>query len=417
VGNVHEGNGSVDHIGQLKPDTRNPRKHNPRNIGMIVDSLHHVGAARSIVIDEDDNILAGNGVVEAAAQAGIERVRVVEADGQELIAVRRRGLTQEQRQKLKYYDNQTGAIAEWDAGRIAADISQGMDLKGIFDAQELADIMASVKGDPPEDPGPQIDRAAELQEQWKTELGQLWELGDHRLICGDCTDKAVVERVMGGEKARMVWTDPPYGVKYGDKLTRANPIAHRIRSIENDDLPADELEKLIRSSFVNCAEHSIPGASLYAACPAGTPLPTAIAAFVGSGFEFRWQLVWVKDQLVLGRGDYHFRHENILNGWKQDAAHYFVDERTHDSVFEVPRPKVSEEHPTMKPVELVEQMIANSSLNAEVVLDPFLGSGTTLIACERLGRKCRAIEISPAYVAVALQRWTDMTGRSPVLVD
>ena len=412
MGNVHEGNGSVDHIGQLKPDTRNPRKHNPRNIGMIVDSLHHVGAARSIVIDEDDNILAGNGVVEAAAQAGIERVRVVEADGQELIAVRRRGLTQEQRQKLKYYDNQTGAIAEWDAGRIAADISQGMDLKGIFDAQELADIMASVKGDPPEDPGPQIDRAAELQEQWKTELGQLWELGEHRLICGDCTDRAVVERVMGGERAILMVTDPPYGVEYDPnwrnvaaaegKLAYA---ARRIGEVYNDD----------RTDWSE-AWHLFSGDVIYTWSPPGDHVILTGQSLQRCGFEIRNMVIWRKPHFPISRGHYTYQHEPCWYAVRKGAQAHWIGPANASTVWEVALDKNCEGgHSTQKPLRCMSIPIENH--DSALIYDPFLGSGTTLIACERLGRKCRAIEISPAYVAVSLQRWADMTGRSPVLVD
>lgn len=272
-------------------------------------------------------------------------------------------------------------------------------------------------GQPPEAaPEPQIDRAAELQEKWQTATGQLWEIGTHRPVCGDCTDKTVVDRVMQGERARLVWTDPPYGVKYGDKLEAANPMGYRIRTIQNDDLPPDELEAFIRSALKNVADVCIDGAAIYVASPAGTPLPTLIASFVGSGFDYHWGLIWLKDQLVLGRGDYHFKHENILYGWKPGAAHCFVEDRTQTSVFEYPRPKRSEEHPTMKPVELVEHMLRNSSEIGDIVAEPFAGSGTTLIACERLGRKCRAIEISPAYVAVSLQRLADM-GLEPRLVE
>ena len=238
----------------------------------------------------------------------------------------------------------------------------------------------------------------------------------HRVVCGDCTDAAVVDAVMMGEKAAMVWTDPPYGVKYGDKLDRANPMGYRVRTIQNDDLDKGDLEDLIRGAFKNASEVCQPGATRDAACPPGTPLPTAIAAFEGSGFTFHWQLVWVKDQLVLGRGDYHFRHENILYGWKHDAAHYFVDDRTQDSVFEIPRPKVSVEHPTMKPVELVEQMVRNSSRRGAIVYDPFIGSGTTMVSCQRLGRKCRGVEIDPGYAAVCLDRWATMTNGEPHLL-
>lgn len=266
------------------------------------------------------------------------------------------------------------------------------------------------------DAEPQIDKAEELRVKWGVESGQMWKLGEHRIICGDCTDKAVVDRVMGGEKARLVWTDPPYGVNYGAKLEDTNPMGYRVRVIENDDLSPVELEEFIKNALKNCAEMSLPGASVYVACPAGTLLPTLIASFVGSGFTFHWGLIWLKDQLVLGRGDYHFKHENILYGWKDDGAHYFTDDRKQTSVFEYPRPKSSEEHPTMKPVELVVHMIGNSSQANDIVLEPFCGSGSTLLACERLSRKCRAIEISPAYVAVSIQRWVDATGGTPELI-
>jgi DNA modification methylase len=241
-------------------------------------------------------------------------------------------------------------------------------------------------------------------------------LGEHRIICGDCTDEVIIKNVMGSDRARLVWTDPPYGVNYGAKLEDANPMGYRVRMIENDNLPPAELEVFIRSALKNCCDYSLSGGAIYVACPAGTPLPTLIASFVGSGYTFHWGLIWLKDQLVLGRGDYHFKHENILYGWKEDAAHYFVDDRKQTSVFEYPRPKSSEEHPTMKPVDLVAHMISNSSRVGDIVLEPFSGSGSTILACEREGRKCRAIEISPAYVAVSIQRWVDATGGVPELM-
>jgi len=263
----------------------------------------------------------------------------------------------------------------------------------------------------PVDPGAQTDRAAELQEKWQVKRGQVWEVPSksvagkcHRVMCGDSTDEGDVGRLFDKEKAGLVWTDPPYGVNYGDKLDTTNPMGYRVRGIKNDNLSPDELERLIRTAFTRAATVSEPGTALYAASPAGKPLPTLIASFAGSGFTFHWGLVWVKDQLVLGRGDYHFRHENILYGWKHDAAHYFVDSRKHDSIFEVSRPKVSEEHPTMKPPELVAQMIENSSKRGWVVYDPFLGSGTTLVACEETKRIGYGMEIEPKYVAVTLER-------------
>ncbi len=200
-------------------------------------------------------------------------------------------------------------------------------------------------------------------------------------------------------------------------MNKRHPTAQQLRPIENDDLPASELETFLRSVLTNIAIVSNDGAPIYVACPPGTPLPTSIAAFVGSGFDYHWQLVWVKDQLVLSRADYHFRHENILYGWKAGKSHYFTDDRTQDSIFEVPRPKRSETHPTMKPVLLIECMLKNSSKVGQVVLDAFGGSGSTLIACEKLGRKCYGLEIDPHYCDVIIKRWEDFTGRKAELSD
>jgi len=243
-----------------------------------------------------------------------------------------------------------------------------------------------------------------LLEKWKVSVGDLWQIGEHRLLCGSSLDRDGVARLFGDLLARLVWTDPPYGVNYGAKMESANPIAHRVRTIENDDLPPEELEVFIRSALSLAAEFSVAGAAIYVASPAGTLLPSLIKAFEGSGFEYRWGLIWLKDQIVLSRADYHFKHENILYGWKPDGAHYFIDDRKQTSVFEYPRPKKSEEHPTMKPIELVQHMIRNSSQSGDVVYDCFGGSGTTMIASQNEGRVCRIVELSPAFASVQLER-------------
>jgi len=171
----------------------------------------------------------------------------------------------------------------------------------------------------------------------------------------------------------------------------------------------------VRDSFSLAAAFGLPGAVCYVASPSGDNLPLFIRAIDGSGFRYRHSLVWVKDAFVLGRADYHYRHETILYGWQDGAGHFFVDDRKQDSVFEVAKPKDSPEHPTMKPPELIEPMVANSSKPGEIVFDPFLGSGSTLIACERMGRRCRGIEIAPGYVDVTVRRWQTMTGKRAVL--
>lgn len=267
----------------------------------------------------------------------------------------------------------------------------------------------------PVDAEPQIDRAAELAEKWQTKSGQLWQLGEHRLLIGSSLERENWVRLCGEERATLTWTDPPYGINYGEKLDSTNPMGYRVRTIENDDLPPDQLEEFVRTALKNCAEFSGKGAAIYVACPAGTPLPAIISAMAGSGYDYRWHLVWVKDQIVLSRADYHFKHENILYGWKPDGAHYFIDDRKQSSVFEYPRPKKSEEHPTMKPVELVEHMIKNSSRVGDIVLEPFGGSGTTLLACQRQGRICRVTELSEKYGAVILERFLTATGIQPEL--
>jgi DNA modification methylase len=287
-----------------------------------------------------------------------------------------------------------------------------MDLTG-FTSKEIEDLMTQFHT--PEE-GLTDDDAVPENVETICKKGDLWKLGEHRLLCGDSTVITDVERLMQGEKAGLIWTDPPYGVNYGDKIEKANPIAHRVRTIENDNLTPANLEEFLRTAFSNASLVSDNGCAIYVACPAGTLLPFLIASFNGSGFDFRWQLIWLKDQIVLSRADYHFKHENILYGWKSGETHYFTEDRKQSSVFECARPKSSPEHPTMKPVELIERMLTNSSKVGWIVLDLFGGSGSTLIACEKLNRKCRMMEIDEHYCDVIIKRWEDFTGKKAELI-
>jgi DNA modification methylase len=215
----------------------------------------------------------------------------------------------------------------------------------------------------------------------------------------------------------MVWTDPPYGVSYADKNQFLNAFdrGNRVqKAIANDD--GAQAASIFSAALRIAVMRAEKGASCYATVPGGRLLPKFIAAFDDSGFTFRNSLVWVKQQFVIGRSDYHFRHEHILYGWREDGAHYFTEDRTQDSVFEVDKPHISALHPTTKPVELIARMIGNSSRPAELVYDPFSGSGSTIVAAHQLGRIGYGSELDPGYVAVALERLS-MLGLKPELID
>jgi len=375
---------------KLNPD--NPRRISDKDMDRLVKSLTEfpdMMKLREIVVDETMTVLGGNMRLLALRKIGAK----------ECTAKIVTGLTPEQKREFIIKDN--SAFGEWDMDLLSSSWSDlplvewGVDLPEDWLAEEKSE---------PADAEPQIDRAEELNKTWKVKTGDLWQIGEHRLLCGDSTKKEDVGRVMGDTLANLIWTDPPYGVKYGKEV---DGMPYRKRSIKNDDLPRNEMISLIRGAYKLAAEHSVKGGAIYAAAAAGDMLKMAIDSFEDSGFTFKWQLVWVKDSLVLSRADYHFRHENILYGWKEDGAHFFIDDRKQDSVFEYPRPKKSEEHPMMKPIDLVMHMIKNSSKVKDIIYDPFSGSGCTIISCENLKRICRCIELSPDYCAVILQRMKD----------
>ena len=246
----------------------------------------------------------------------------------------------------------------------------------------------------------------------RTKPGDLWILGEHRLICGDATNAADLARLMDGEKAAALWTDPPYGVDYVGKTDQALRISGDRR---------EGLGELLRGAFAALGEVLAPGAAIYVAHPAGPQSRAFLEAFVAQGWRLHQTLVWVKDQMVLGHADYHYRHEPIAFGYAPGGGRRgrggagWYGGHDQDSVFEIPRPTASREHPTMKPVELVRRCLANSSVTDDRVLDPFAGSGSTLIACELLARRGYALELDPRYCDVILARFEELTGCAPVL--
>jgi DNA modification methylase len=260
-----------------------------------------------------------------------------------------------------------------------------------------------VARNPVEDPGAEMDKAEELREKWGTERGQLWAVGAHKILCGDCCDEATVDRLLGGDKCHICWTDPPWNVAYGES---SHPTWKK-RSIQNDNLGA-EFPAFASQFCTIIAESLLPGAPIYMAMSA-QEWPVIHGALAQAGFHWSSTIIWVKDHAVLSRKDYHTRYEPLWYGWRDGAARLCkVGDRRQNDVWEIDRPKRSDEHPTMKPVELVARSLTNSSQPGDLVFEPFLGSGTTAVAAEQTGRACRAIELEPKYVAVTLERLEGM---------
>jgi DNA modification methylase len=267
------------------------------------------------------------------------------------------------------------------------------------------------------DPPAAINKADELKTKWGTETGQLWQIGAHRVCCAGI---AAMKRLWGdnGPRLRMIWTDPPYGVDYAGKNAYLNRSdrGNRIQvPIENDKLTAGETGFLFKAALSVAKGWAQAGATVYATVPSGRLLVHFVQALTAAGFSFRAQLAWVKQQFVIGMADYHHRFEPIIYGWLPDGAHYFIEDRRQDDVFEIDKPHVNDLHPTTKPVELIARMVRNSSREGKLVHDPFCGSGSTLLAAHQLQRIGYGVEIDPGYLAVTLERLS-MLGLKPELM-
>jgi DNA modification methylase len=285
-------------------------------------------------------------------------------------------------------------------------------LKVAFDAIDIDKFAAGWGPEGGAEGGGDADAVPEPPKESITKPGDIWLLGDHRVLCGDSTKEEDVQALLVGQRPSLMWTDPPYGVDYVGKTKDA-------MRIKNDG--KDGLEILLSGAFQVADSVLAEGAAVYIAHPAGALSVVFDTCFVMQGWRLHQTLIWVKDSMVLGHSDYHFKHEPITFGYKPGPGRrgrggegWFGDD-SQVSVFEVPRPKRSEEHPTMKPVELIEIMVKNSSPSGGLVFDPFLGSGSTLIACERTGRHCAGLEIDPIFCDVIVRRWEEFTGKKAVL--
>lgn len=407
----------IEHLGDLIPDPKNARAHNPRNVGLIVDALHEVGAARSIVIDESGRVLAGNATIEAAAEAGIERVQVVDADGETIIAVRRTGLTEAQKVRLALLDNRTAELATWDAD-VLGDllVTDEALLDGLFTDLELGDLGVDVGDEPVADPGADLSKGQELAEKYGTATGQIWQLGEHRLAVGDCLE--VIPQL--DKTFDAVITDPPYLTGNAQVPIRGRGVTKRIEESISVGLPWEyslAWVALCKSpQWVVFCNHIMMGG-----------LHVEIERFAKVSNIFVWYkpnaprmtrpvprfdcefIIWARDEGATCKRMGEF-DTSLLNVPMAQAG-CFATER----ILQTDSKKAV--HPTQKPLAVVRPFINRLTDQGDIILDPFCGSGTTLIAAQQENRCCYAVEISPGYAAVAIQRWEDLTGEEAVLLQ
>jgi len=392
-------------LDDLKLDARNANRGTKRGAAMLDRSLAEYGAGRSVLLDRSGNVIAGNKTVEAARRAGRTKVLVVPTDGETIVAVQRTDLDINSRKarRLAIADNRASEVGlEWNPEELAA--FDTADLEGLFNETELRGILGDAVMD--DGPEPQIDRADELQAKWETATGQMWEIGRHRLLCGDSTTQAAA--FLAGHKATMCFTDPPWNVAIGGD----NNPRHRQRAgLQNDSMKQVDFDSFLTrigytiASSCNGDSYCVMGCEQW---------PAIDGALRRAGMHWSATVIWAKDVFVLGRSKYQRRYEPIWYGWNTKGKSTFCGLRDLDDVWEIPRPRASNEHPTMKPVELVGRAIRNSSKPGDSVFDPFLGSGTTMVAAEQTERTCYGVEIDPRFVAVTLERMSQM-GLKPKL--
>jgi DNA modification methylase len=387
-------------LGELIPYARNPRTHSDAQVAQIAASIREFGWTNPVLVDGRSGVIAGHGRVLAARKLGLERAPVIELAH----------MSEAQKRAYVLADNQLALNAGWNEALLRlelADLSElGFDLGLIgFGAGELEQLLAGDgKTGLRED-----DEAPALPEQAVTRPGDLWALGEHRILCGDATVLADVERVLGGQLADMTFTDPPYNVDYGSSAK--DRLRGNRRKILNDNLGGD-FEVFLHDACVNIL--AVSKGAIYV-CMSSSELHTLQRAFTAAGGKWSTFVIWAKHTFTLGRSDYQRQYEPILYGWRDGHDRYWCGARDQGDVWFVDKPAKNDLHPTMKPVALVERALRNSSKSRDIVLDPFGGSGSTLIACAKSGRQARLVELDPRYCDVIVRRWQEWSGERAVL--
>lgn len=377
-------------VSELIPYVRNARTHSEAQVAQIAASIREFGFLSPILVAEDNTILAGHGRLAAALKLGLKKVPCVKENH----------LTETQKSAYIIADNKLSLNAGWDNELLAVELSElegadfNLDLLG-FDEAELSSIFDADKDVIDDD----FDVEKELEEPCFSKTGDMWTLGRHRIICGDATKLETYKTLLEDTKVNLVVTDPPYNVNYEGAAGK----------IKNDNMENDKFYQFLFNSFVNMEQAMADDASIYV-FHADTEGLNFRKAFQDAGFYLSGCCIWKKPSLVLGRSPYQWQHEPCLYGWKKKGKHKWYAGRKETSVWEFEKSKKNADHPTMKPIALLAYPIKNSSMTNSLVLDPFAGSGSTLIACEKTGRICYAIELDEKYCDVIVKRYIEQVG-------
>lgn len=377
-------------VNDLIPYIRNARTHSESQIAQIAASIKEFGFLYPILIAEDNTILAGHGRLAAARKLGLTKVPCVKESH----------LTETQRRAYIIADNKLSLNAGWDEDILAIELSElqgadfDLDLLG-FDESELASIFEDDKEVEDDD----FDVEEELNKPCFSKAGDIWTLGRHRLICGDSTKEETYKSLMEDKKANLVVTDPLYNVNYEGSAGK----------IKNDNMNTDKFYNFLLDAFSNMEKVMADDASIYV-FHADTEGLNFRKAFNDAGFYLSGCCIWKKPSLVLGRSPYQWQHEPCLYGWKRKGKHQWYSGRKETTIWEFEKPKKNADHPTMKPIALLAYPISNSSMSNTLILDPFGGSGSTLIACEQTDRSCYTIELDEKFCDVIVKRYIEQVG-------
>lgn len=397
----------------LIPYVNNSKEHPENQISQIAASIKEFGFNVPILVDSENSVIAGNGRLLAAQKLKLKKVPCIQIDH----------LSETQKKAFVIADNKLNLNTGFNAELLDLELKNilenepDFDLNAIgFDASEIDSLLAGedeiVEGKIDDDEIPKVEESI-------CQLGQVWKLGDHRLMCGDSTKKEDVDALMNGEKADMVFTDPPYNIAYdfnNNGMVQTGQRTARFKGIKNDNMSDDDFDKFVKNVFERLHENMKEGSSYYISAGRES---TQVFNRILKDLDFHIQswLIWKKENFNISRLDYHPKHEIITYGWKKGSAHNWYSDRSQTDVLEFKREIGSSVHPTQKPVCLLEYLINNSSKKNEFILDLFGGSGSTLITCEKINRKCYSMELDPHYCDVIIKRWEEFTGKKAVLLN